>query len=317
MKQFNQTFPAPVRYLIAGLLGLALWMYILPEAVLAGELLQDKYIGRPIQCPASRILSMRNAELQFEWNVLMNQLTYKKVQSDPNVPLDLIEGPSRPFWLERTGEIRGSKELLVYLEAELATISSADPWFDVRPGDIVFDCGAHVGTFTSHAIDRGAAKVVAVEPNPRNVECLRRNFKKEIAEGRVIVMPEGVWDKESTVDLFIGAQNSGSHSMIYNQGLGSVKVKVDTLDHMRERLQLPRVDFIKTDIEGAEQNALRGAHETLRLFKPRLRMDSNHREDDIQRLPAVAREGNPQYQVHCGYCETAYSQFRPHVLLLE
>ncbi|HME10927.1 MAG TPA: FkbM family methyltransferase, partial [Bryobacteraceae bacterium] len=149
------------------------------------------------------------------------------------------------------------------------------------------------------------------------VECLRRNFKKEIAEGRVIVMPEGVWDKESTVDLFIGAQNSGSHSMIYNQGLGSVKVKVDTLDHMRERLQLPRVDFIKTDIEGAEQNALRGAHETLRLFKPRLRMDSNHREDDIQRLPAVAREGNPQYQVHCGYCETAYSQFRPHVLLLE
>ena len=317
IQHFNRRVPAPFRYLIAGLAGLLLWMYILPGVLLGAELLRDRYTGQRVQCPASRLALMRTAELEFEWALLKNQLTYKKVESDPKLPLDLVSGPSRPFWLERSGDLRDSKELLAYLEAELATISAADSWFDVRPGDTVIDCGAHVGTFTLHALERGAAKVVAVEPNPNNVECLRRNFKNEIATGRVVVVPEGVWDKKSTMDLFIGAQNSGAHSMIYNQGLGSIKVPVDTIDHLRARLHLAKVDFIKTDIEGAERNALRGARETLRLYRPRLRMDANHREDDIQMLPAVARQGNPEYKVHCGYCETAYNEFRPHVLLLD
>ena len=34
-------------------------------------------------------------------------------------------------------------------------------------------------------------RIIAIEPSPRNVECLRRNFPKEIAEGRVVVYPKG------------------------------------------------------------------------------------------------------------------------------
>src|SRR5436305_11094162 len=34
----------------------------------------------------------------------------------------------------------------------------------IREGDIVLDLGAHIGTFTRFALNRGAAKVIAFEP---------------------------------------------------------------------------------------------------------------------------------------------------------
>src|SRR6478672_741846 len=45
----------------------------------------------------------------------------------------------------------------------------------VKPGDVVLDCGAHVGTYVKTALDAGAAKVIAIEPSPEALECLRRN----------------------------------------------------------------------------------------------------------------------------------------------
>ena len=54
----------------------------------------------------------------------------------------------------------------------------------VHPGDVVFDCGAHVGTYTRESLKAGARLVVAIEPAPDNLEYLRRNLAKEIAAGQ-------------------------------------------------------------------------------------------------------------------------------------
>jgi hypothetical protein len=66
----------------------------------------------------------------------------------------------------------------------------------VQPGDVVLDCGAHIGLFTRRALELGASVVVAVEISPRNIECLKRNFKTEIQSHRVIVYPKGVWNED-------------------------------------------------------------------------------------------------------------------------
>jgi predicted RNA methylase len=62
----------------------------------------------------------------------------------------------------------------------------------VPAGAVVLDCGAHVGVYTRRALNEGAAKVIAIEPVPQTVECLRRTFRREIAEGRVVVYQKGV-----------------------------------------------------------------------------------------------------------------------------
>ncbi len=45
-----------------------------------------------------------------------------------------------------------------------------DDRLGVRQGDIVFDCGAHIGVYTRKALSAGAKLVVAVEPTPVLVE---------------------------------------------------------------------------------------------------------------------------------------------------
>ncbi len=70
-------------------------------------------------------------------------------------------------------------------------------------------------------------------------------------------------------------------------------------------LGLPRVDYIKLDIEGAEREALKGATLTLAKYQPRLFIDAYHQEDDMDLLPKLILGANPNYEMTCGPCEIA------------
>ena len=63
-----------------------------------------------------------------------------------------------------------------------------------------YDCGAHVAVT---ALKRGAKLVVAIEPAPENIECLRRNFSTEIEKGKVIIYPKGVWNKDDFLPMHL------------------------------------------------------------------------------------------------------------------
>jgi hypothetical protein len=80
-------------------------------------------------------------------------------------------------------------------------------------------------------------------------------------------------------------------------------VRVTTIDRMVAELELPRVDFISMDIEGAEKPALRGALDTLRKFRPRMAIASEHLPDDTVAIPQTVRAMVPDYAVICGQCE--------------
>jgi hypothetical protein len=56
------------------------------------------------------------------------------------------------------------------------------------------------------------------------------------------------------------------------------------------------------DIEGAEKPALRGAMKTLRRFRPRMAIASEHLPDDVTAIPQTVRAIAPEYQVICGQC---------------
>ena len=129
----------------------------------------------------------------------------------------------------------------------------------VLPGDIVLDGGAHVGVFTRVALKAGAKLVVAIEPAPENVECLRRNFRREIADGRVIIYAKGIWDKEDILPMFLN-RNSAGDSFVQDRdpGAGMINLPLTTVDVLVAELQLPRVDFVKLDIKGAEVQAFMG-----------------------------------------------------------
>lgn len=193
--------------------------------------------------------------------------------------------------------------------------------YRVRPDDVVLDAGANIGAFVREALAAGARTIVAIEPVPENVEALRRTFAAEIQQGRVIVYPQGVWNKDDFFEMTL-YDNSALDSFVMRERREApgetgrkVKLPLTTIDALVAELKLPRVDFIKMDIEGAERQALEGARATIKTFTPRMAVATENLPDDHVVLPAQIQAINPAYQWTCGHAVfTGPLTIRPAVL---
>jgi FkbM family methyltransferase len=191
----------------------------------------------------------------------------------------------------------------------------------VQAGDVVMDGGANVGVFVKDALLRGAATVYAFEPSRENLECLRRNFPEEIAAGRVVLVPKGLWERPTVVRFAVTPENQSANKIVGEQesipsGAGVFEIPVTSIDAFKRETGIPRIDYIKLDIEGAERHALDGAFETLKKDKPRLAVCMYHLDDDIDVLPEKVRNANRAYRIESGLCMADGSPFRlrPHIL---
>lgn len=219
--------------------------------------------------------------------------------------------PYGNFWI-----VGGNDFFLPFHLAEQETGLYFHPEVSIQKGDIVLDCGANVGVYTRRALEAGAKLVVAIEPAPDNLECLRRNVADGVAAGRVIVYPKGVWDKDDVLTLYEDPKNTAAASFLHDhEGARAIqKVPLTTIDNLVRELKLERVDFIKMDIEGAETKALNGARETLSRFRPRMALSTYHAPDHPTSVPAATRAAVPDYQIYCGVCTHFDAQIRPDVL---
>lgn len=202
--------------------------------------------------------------------------------------------PAGAWWVPQ-----GNAHCLFGCLTEQACGIYADP----RPGDVVIDCGANYGTFARQALDHGAAVVIAVEPVPENVESIARNFPREIAEGRVVIVRKGAWSSETVLKMYVHPDSSAGDSFVTTFGYKEDEMRVEelavtTIDAITADLRVSRIDYIKMDIEGAEREALRGAVDTITRFAPRLAVSAYHLPDDPTVLAGlVARMGRYSQRV--------------------
>jgi FkbM family methyltransferase len=187
--------------------------------------------------------------------------------------------------------------------------------FGVRPGDIVIDCGANIGSFTRRALTRGAARVITVEPTPELVESLRRTFA---GDDRVTIVPKGVWDQAGEMSLgVVPGVSEGNSFVLHPELTNGPVVPLITIDALVAELHLAKVDFIKLDVEGAERNALKGAKQTLLSSHPRLAVEGHHLDDDPEVLPALVHELAPTYRAPVYACRPYKNVVMPEAMLFE
>jgi len=210
--------------------------------------------------------------------------------------------PCPVLWRTNLGDFWGrvrDDELLHLLVAEhLVDSVYQEPPVVVRAGDVVLDAGAHLGTFSRLALERGARLVIAFEPDPTNCACFKRTFRREIAEGRVILIEAALWDSPGTLE-FAPPQsiNSGTGSAAH--GGGSLKVPATTVDAEIARLGT-RLDFIKMDTEGAEPHIIRGARATITRFRPRMAISTEHTIEDWVLIPTTVLSVRREYHLKPG-----------------
>ena len=212
---------------------------------------------------------------------------------------ELWQTPLGDFWTP----VGASATFMGMLSVEVLSDTyhfAAQSW---RVEPIVIDCGANIGMFSRMALDRGAERVVACEPSPKTAYCLGLTFANEIGCGRLVVVQKAVWDKTETLQFSTSNEdNPGKHQVASDSAPGTVAIEATTVDCIVKQLGLPRVDFIKMDVEGAEINALQGANETIRKFRPLIGMGTEHTKDIAANNESViraVREIDPTYRVLC------------------
>ncbi len=211
----------------------------------------------------------------------------RRLRSEGDLTLWRMAG--RDYWMPASDDAI----LPILLAQTERGIYGTEAW-DVRPGDVVLDAGAYVGTYTRHALERGAKLVVAIEPSPTSLECLRRNLAGEIAAGRVIVYPKGVWDREDVLNLFVNPDNTSGNGFLPG-GIKSGAIPVTTISKVVHELNLSRVDFIKADIKGATERMLRGGSDVLVRDRPRMALSTEELADDAGSIAALAKSIQPAY----------------------
>jgi FkbM family methyltransferase len=136
----------------------------------------------------------------------------------------------------------------------------------LKPGDLVFDVGSHVGDRIA-AFRRLGCRVVACEPNPPLVKTLRLIYGRD---ANVTIEPVAVGAAAGEIELAINVDNptvsTASRDFVKaSQGAPgwqgqvwgkSVKVAMTTLDALIARHGTPV--FVKIDVEGFEAEALAG-----------------------------------------------------------
>jgi len=266
--------------------------------------------GRSPVCTLDAALqSGANLQKQVEYkDEILN--ASKMLQQDP-AGFEQWSTPNGAYWIPA-----GSRYSLPFNLAEQRRKIYGTGDYGPHAGDVVLDCGANVGVTVHEELKAGAKLVVAIEPAPENLECLRRNFPAEITEGRVVIVAKGVWDKEDFLTLRVDPKNSAADSfvMLREGAVELEKIPLTTIDKLVAELKLPRVDYIKLDIEGAEPKALQGGRETLAKYKPRISIASYHEPDHPRVIPEIIRAARADYAMACGPCSATEHSIRPDVL---
>jgi FkbM family methyltransferase len=173
-----------------------------------------------------------------------------------------------PALLDRLRTARGvARSLMIYYGSRRhgAAMDRLYARF-VRPGDLVFDAGAHVGDRVA-AFRRLKARVVAIEPQPALVRTLRLIYGRDRA---VVIEPVALGAAAGSVELKLNIDNPtvstasdefvaaahGAPGWAEQAWTRRVRVPMTTLDALIDRHGTP--SFIKIDVEGFEAQALSG-----------------------------------------------------------
>lgn len=154
---------------------------------------------------------------------------------------------------------------------------------EVADGDTVIDAGGCYGETALYFAHKPGinGRVFSFEFMPDNISVFERNL--ELNPGlakRIEIVPYPLWSS-SGQELYVEGVGPAAHITPNPKATNAKKVKTLRIDDLATGKQLERVDFIKMDIEGAELEALKGAEETIRRYRPKLAISVYHRLPDF------------------------------------
>ena len=153
---------------------------------------------------------------------------------------------------------------------------------------IFLDCGAFTGdSATMFEREYFPSSIYSFEPNPENLSYLSETIKNNNLE-RVFPIHKGVGEENGVLNFNL----LGISSCVSN--LGNNEIEVVSIDEFVRKNKLS-IGLIKMDLEGYEFEALNGAKETIKQFKPVLLISIYHHPEELFGTIELIQEVTPQY----------------------
>lgn len=154
----------------------------------------------------------------------------------------------------------------------------------LSPGGVFLDVGGNTGIYTIKAakfLSGNGGTVVTVEPNPEMLAVLAHNVRANHFSN-VRLRNYCLGQAAGVANLWMNFDQPVSFSLVHRDDKATgFSALVFPLDQVFPLEQLARLDYVKIDVEGAEQQVLAGAGETLQRFRPIIQMETEITEVSV------------------------------------
>lgn len=183
---------------------------------------------------------------------------------------------------------------------EVPTMSQEKQYFEYgfyekRQDEVFVDCGAFNGISLKTFLKENENTFEAyygMEPDAANYEKLEEYIETmpEDIKKKLYITSKAAWKDDAGLQLY-ALHGPGS----FAADIGTERVDTVTIDEM---LNGKRASYIKMNIEGSEKEALAGAEQTIRKYKPKLAIAGYHRTDDFWKIPLKMKEYRDDYKIY-------------------
>lgn len=165
-------------------------------------------------------------------------------------------------------------------------------------GDTVIDCGSCYGDTALYFSEKTkGGEVYSFEFMPENIEVFEKNMSLNPKYKENIHLIKNAVSDESGKILRFRPNGPGTNCIEQNDKY-TLETQTMAIDDFVENYKINKVNFIKMDIEGSEEAALKGAINTIRKFKPKLAICAYHKDDDLVVLPQLIKYILPEYKLY-------------------
>lgn len=183
------------------------------------------------------------------------------------------------------------------LDQVVAETFDTDDWHyyqkehtEVQQGEIILDIGTAEGLMPLTVIDK-CQHVYMVEPSVAFCKTLQKTFKSHTDKTTILNYAVGNEDgiinfDENSLDGTVSKENTANLSKIAIH-------KIDTLFKEGQK-----ITYLKADIEGFEQEMLKGAAATIKRNKPKIAITTYHTQNDPKEIIDLITGFVPEYNYY-------------------
>ncbi len=160
------------------------------------------------------------------------------------------------------------------------------------PGNVVVEVGGHIGYLSEFFAEMVGShgSVDVFEPDPANASYLRRNL---VGRPNCVLRGLAISDEPGKADFWVEDMTGQNNSLIKDYSaltdnaraagttptIRRITVQPETLDNVYGHAQ--RMDFLKIDVEGAEDQVVAGGRATISRLKPVILIEITRNREEV------------------------------------